>query len=131
MEDRWSYSTWRINGMNEQNAGESSDVRKAVFELLEGRAKKACFISEVCALLQGPQVGPEQIERALSDLEAEGAVIIRDHFCADPHLEGIDLRIVATIRKSESANPELNAIQEIDKAWDQWLASYLANHRCG
>jgi hypothetical protein len=131
MEDRWSYSTSRINGMNEQDAGESGDVRKAVFELLEGRAKKACFISEVCALLQGPQVGPEQIERALSALEAEGAVIIREHFCADPHLEGIDLRIVAPIRKLESPNPELSAIQEIDKAWDQWLASYLANHRCG
>src|SRR5215813_8529985 len=117
--------------MNEQNAGESGDIRKAVFELLEGRAKKACFISEVCALLQGPLVGRELIERALSDLEAEGTVIIRDHFCADPHLEGIDLRIVAPIDKLESANPELKAIQEIDKAWDQWLASYLANHRCG
>ena len=131
MEDSWSYPTSRINGMNEQDAGESGDVRKAVFELLEGRAKKACFISEVCALLQGPQVGPEQIERALSDLEAEGAVIIREHFCADPHLEGIDLRIVALIDKSEHANPEFSAIQEVDKAWDQWLASYLANHRCG
>ena len=131
MEDRWSYPTSRINGMNEQDAGESGDVRKVVFELLKGRAKKACFISELSALLQGPQFGPELIERALSDLETEGAVIIRDHFCADPHLEGIDLRIVAPIDKLESANPELKAIQEIDKAWDQWLASYLANHRCG
>jgi hypothetical protein len=116
--------------MNEQSADQSGDIRKAVLELLDSREKKACFTSEVFALLQGPHVGVEQIDRALSDLEADGIIIIRDHFCADPHLEGIDLRIIALIDKVESANPELSAIHEIDKAWDQWLASYLANHRC-
>ena len=117
--------------MNEQSLDQSSGVRKAVLELLESREKKACFTSEVFALLQGLHVGVEQIDRALSDLETNGIIIIRDHFCADPHLEGIDLRIVALVDKGESKNPELSAIHEIDKAWDQWLASYLANHRCG
>ena len=117
--------------MNEQSADQPGEVRKAVLDLLESREKKACFTSEVFALLQGPQVGVEQIEGALTALETEGVIIIRDHFCADPHLEGIDLRIIAPIDKIESANPELSAIHEIDKAWDQWLASYLANHRCG
>ena len=116
--------------MNEQSINQMSDAKKAVFELLENRAKKACFISEVRALLQGPRFGADEVERALSDLEAEGAVIIRDHFCADPHLEGIDLRIVAPINKGESTSPEMSAIHEIDKTWDQWLAAYLADHRC-
>ena len=28
------------------------------------------------------------MEQALAELEAEGVVMIRDHFCADPHLAG-------------------------------------------
>jgi hypothetical protein len=116
--------------MNEQSVNQVNDAKKAIFELLESRAKKACFISEVRAWLQGSHISAEQIEPALSALEAEGAVLIRDHFCADPHLEGIDLRIVAPIDKAESTDPELTAIRKIDKAWDQWLTAYLANHRC-
>ncbi len=115
--------------MDEQGTNQMSDTKKAISELFESRAKKACFISEVRALLQGPRVRAE-IELALRDLETEGVVIIRDHFCADPHLDGIDLRIVAVVDRAVSTNPELSAIHEIDKAWDQWLASYLANHRC-
>src|SRR5947208_2733302 len=65
------------------------------------------------------------------EVDTEGLVIIRYHFCADPHLDGIDLRIVAVVDRAVSTNPELSAIHEIDKAWDQWLGSYLANHRCG
>lgn len=116
--------------MSEQRPGESGDIRRELLELLENREKKACFTSEVFALLQGPHVKVEQIEQVLSHLEAEGTIIIREHFCADPHLEGIDLRIVALIDREESANPELSAIHEIDKAWDRWLSAYLANHRC-
>jgi hypothetical protein len=116
--------------MDEQGTNQMSDAKKVISELFESRAKKAYFISEVRALLQGARIGADEIELALRDLETEGAVIIRDHFCADPHLDGIDLRIVAVVDKTESTNPELSAIHEIDKAWDQWLGSYLANHRC-
>jgi len=116
--------------MDEQGTNQMSDTKKAISELFESRAKKACFISEVRALLQGPRVRADEIELALRDLEMEGVVIIRDHFCADPHLDGIDFRIVAVVDRGVSTNPELSAIHEIDKAWDQWLASYLANHRC-
>jgi hypothetical protein len=116
--------------MDERGTNQMNDTKKAISELFESRAKKACFISEVRAFLQ-EQRAADEIESVLRDLETEGVVIIRDHFCADPHLDGIDLRIVAVVNRAESTNPELSAIHEIDKAWDQWLASYLANHRCG
>ena len=56
--------------------------------------------------------------------------MIRDHFCADPHLAGIDLRIVALVESTEGDDGHRNAIREIDEAWDKWLGEYLANHRC-
>src|SRR5215469_3754062 len=55
----------------------------------------------------------------------------RDHFCADPHLEGVDLRIATLAESAGGADPQMSAIREIDNAWDKWLADYLANHRCG
>jgi hypothetical protein len=55
--------------------------------------------------------------------------MVRDHFCADPHLAGVDLRIAALV-DGQAADPETSAIRAIDAAWDRWLAEYLANHRC-
>ena len=34
---------------------------------------------------------------ALAELEAEGAVVVRENFCADPHLAEVDLRVIALI----------------------------------
>jgi hypothetical protein len=107
-----------------------SDVRKAVVELLRGRAKKARFMTEVLAALQRAKISSAEIEGTLAKLETEGVVMIRDHFCADPHLAGVDLRIVAIVDGSADENPQSSAIHEIDNAWDKWLADYLMNHRC-
>ena len=113
------------------NSGDVPDATKAIMDLLRSQSRKACFITEMRAFLDSANIDAEQIERTLSDLQAQGAVIIRDHYCADPHLDGIDLRIVGLIDDGEGEEPQLRAIREIDKAWDQWLTSYLANHRCG
>ena len=113
-------------------SGHSIDCRKAVVDVLRSRSKKARFITEVCASLQRSNLHVEQIESALAELEADGVVMIRDHFCADPHLAGVDLRIVAWVDSIEgAADAQMSAIREIDSAWDKWLADYLANHRCG
>ena len=117
--------------MSEPTTAVVSDVRKAVVELLRGRAKKARFMTEVFASLQRAKIASEDIERALAKLEAEGVVMMRDHFCADPHLAGVDLRVVALVEAIDGTDPQLSAIHEIDNAWDKWLADYLANHRCG
>ncbi len=117
--------------VNERAKGVFSDVRKAIIELLRGRSRKARFLTEVSASLQRSNVNARELERALTELEAEGAVMIRNHFCADPHLAGVDLRIVAIVESVEGTDPQLSAIREIDNAWDKWLADYLSNHRCG
>src|SRR5438067_11516509 len=105
--------------MDEQGTNQMSDTKKAISELIESRAKKACFIFEVRALLQGPRVRADEIELALRDVETEGVVIMRDHFCADPELEGIDLWMVVLVDRAGCANPELSEIHELDEAWDQ------------
>jgi hypothetical protein len=117
--------------MSETSTDPSGSAKRAVIELLQSRGKKARFITEVRVALERGGHGVEEIEKALSELEAEGIVMIRDNFCADPHLVGVDLRIVALIESTEGADPQLSAIREIDKAWDKWLGEYLANHRCG
>jgi hypothetical protein len=117
--------------MNEQSNVDSTGVKKAVVDALRHRAKKARFITELAATLKRSRIGIKQMEQALSELQAEGVVMIRDHFCADPHLEGVDLRIATLAESADGADPQVSAIREIDNAWDKWLADYLANHRCG
>jgi hypothetical protein len=117
--------------VSERTSANFRDVRKAIIDLLRGRSKKARFVTEICASLQRLDLQAQQVERMLAQLEAEGAVLIRDHFCADPHLAGVDLRIVGLVDKIEGEDAQMHAIGEIDRAWDKWLADYLANHRCG
>jgi hypothetical protein len=117
--------------VSEPSNANFSDARRAVLEFLRSRSKKARFMTEVYAALRRAKIGTEEADRALGELEAKGVVMIRDHFCADPHLAGVDLRVVALVENVGNADPQLSAIHEIDSAWDKWLADYLANHRCG
>jgi hypothetical protein len=107
------------------------DARQAVIGLLRSRAKKARFTTELAVTLGRMNIEKDEMEEALTGLEREGVVMIRDHFCADPHLAGVDLRLVALVESIDGADAQLSAIREIDSAWDKWLGEYLANHRCG
>jgi hypothetical protein len=117
--------------MNEQSNVGPRETQKAIIDVLRSRGKKARFITEMAAALGRSQIDKKQMEQALSDLHAEGIVMIRDNFCADPHLAGVDLRVVALIESIDGADAQLNAIREIDSTWNKWLGEYLANHRCG
>ena len=117
--------------MKEQSNVSGSSAKKAVVEVLRGRTKKARFMTEVVASLRRFNVGEDEMEQALAELQAEGAVIVRDNFCADPHLAGVDLRVVALVDSANGADAQLAALHEIDLAWSKWLGEYLANHRCG
>jgi len=117
--------------MNEQANFDLAGAKRAVVEALRQRSKKARFMTEVMAALQRFKIGKDELERALSDLQAEGVVIVRDNFCADPHLANVDLRVAALVDESEGANAQVAALREIDLAWNKWLGEYLANHRCG
>ena len=117
--------------MNEQSNVGLTGAKKAVIDALRNRAKKARFTTELAVALQRARVGKEEMEQALAELQTEGVVMIRDHFCADPHLAGVDLRVVALVESIDGADAQLSAIREIDSTWNKWLGEYLANHRCG
>ena len=109
-----------------------SDRRNNVLELLRKRKRQALFVHELCATLrQAHGASISDIERALAELEADGAVVVRDHYCADPHLEGVDLRVVALVEPSAGEDALLQSIRASEDTWNDWLAMYLANHRCG
>ena len=109
----------------------SQDARRSVIDLLRSRNKKARFMTELYASLRRSNIEPEATDRALADLETEGGVMIRDHFCADPHLTGVDLRVIALVESIEGEDAQMRAIRSIDEIWNRWLNEYLANHRCG
>jgi len=117
--------------MNEQSNVGFSGAKKAVVDALRQRAKKARFMTEVVAALRRFNVGKDEMEQALSELQGDGVVIVRDNFCADPHLANVDLRVAALVDEAAGADAQLVALREIDSAWNKWLGEYLANHRCG
>ena len=108
-----------------------ASAKNAVVEILSARGKKARFATEVLAGLRRSNVGKAEMDRALGELEAEGVLILRDHFCADPHLAEVDLRVVALVEPALGEQAHAAALREIDLAWNKWLGEYLANHRCG
>lgn len=109
----------------------AADVKKALTDFLRSRSKKAPFVTELYAAIRRSIIDTKATDQALAELEREGAVMVRDHFCADPHLIGVDLRIVALVESIDGTDAQLSAIRLIDAAWNKWLSEYLANHRCG
>jgi len=108
-----------------------ANARAAVLSALRHRSKKARFMTEVAAFLRRSNIDKDEMEQALAELQAEGAVIVRDHFCADPHLAGVDLRVAVSLDDTKGTDAQMAALHEIDLVWDKWLSDYLANHRCG
>ena len=88
-------------------------------------------MTELYAALGKIAINAAKIDHALAELESEGAVMVRDHFCADPHLASVDLRVITVVESREGEDPQLGAIRRIDETWNKWLNEYLANHRCG
>lgn len=106
-------------------------VPDVVLKMLRSRNAKARFVTELYASLAKTGIAEAEAQHALAQLEHDGAVMVRDHFCADPHLAGVDLRVVTVVEAEHNDDPQLGAIRRIDEAWNKWLNEYLANHRCG
>ena len=117
--------------MNKRTNENLVSAKKAIVDALGNRAKKARFMTEVGVSIQRLGIGKEEMEDALTALEAEGLVVVRDNFCADPHLAEVDLRVAALVDNPNDAAAQVAALHEIDLAWNKWLGEYLANHRCG
>jgi hypothetical protein len=108
-----------------------ASAKSAVIDVLSVGGKKACFATELLAGLRRHNVGKDEMDRALVELEADGTVVLRGHFCADPHLAEVDLRVIALVDTGRGDEAHAAALQQIDLAWNKWLCEYLANHRCG
>jgi hypothetical protein len=120
--------------MNDESAETRDNIKKikaVVLRTLESRGKKARFVTELSAALARSALGAETLERVLAELATEGIIMVRNHFCADPHLAEVDLRVAALVQSDAGADAQMSAIRAIDEAWDMWLTEYLANHRCG
>jgi len=117
--------------MAEQANGDLANTKQAVVDVLNRGAKKALFATELLAGLRRFKLGKVELDQALADLEAEGALVVRDNFCADPHLAEVDLRVIALLEPGLGDQSHAAALHEIDNAWNKWLGEYLANHRCG
>jgi len=112
------------------------DVESAIVEILERAPRRARFVTELAQQLQRANLGAASLESELGKLEASGRVLVREQFCADPHLEDTDLRIVALVWTAPGGatpvdDPQARAVGDIEAVWDRWLADYLSNHRCG
>jgi len=108
-----------------------SEIRKIVLACLRQRAPRALFVTELAtALRKAHGVSASDIDRALAALETDWSVVIRDHYCADPHVVGTDLRIVALVELDAEDEGQMQAIREAEATWHEWLAEYMANHRC-
>ncbi|HKY08394.1 MAG TPA: hypothetical protein VJQ55_09135 [Candidatus Binatia bacterium] len=114
-----------------ENSAIDKAARDTILSLLGIRNAKARFLTEVYAAIEKSRIDRSAADGALAELEREGAVMVRDHFCADPHLAGVDLRVATIVEAEPGEDPQLSAIRRIDEAWNKWLSEYLANHRCG
>ena len=108
-----------------------ASTKIAVVEVLNVGGKKARFATELLAGLRRHNVAKDEMDRALVELEAEGTVVVRENFCADPHLAEVDLRVIGLVDTGRDDKAHAAALQQIDLAWNKWLGEYLANHRCG
>jgi len=117
--------------MNQKTNIGLASAKNAVIDVLSGRGKKALFATELLAGLRRYNLSKDAMDQALVELEAENVIVLRDHFCADPHLAEVDLRVIALLEPARGDDAHAAALHEIDLAWNKWLGEYLANHRCG
>jgi hypothetical protein len=110
---------------------QQKEPRQAVGDFLRARDRRARFMTELYAALGKFSISRDETGRAVAELDEAGTVMVRDHFCADPHLAGVDLRVVAWVESQGGEDAQLDAIRRIDETWNKWLNEYLANHRCG
>jgi hypothetical protein len=98
-----------------------SPVGEQVLSTLQRNHPPALFVSELAAKVRSPELEP-----ALAELQAANSVLVSSYPAPDPHLEGLDLRIVALVPEAG----EISAVESSATVWSDWLRQFLANHRC-
>jgi hypothetical protein len=98
-----------------------SVVREQLLSVLGRSHPPALFVSELAAKVPSPELEP-----ALAELEAAHSVVVSRYPAPDPHLEGLDLRIVALVPEAGDSA----AVEASSTLWAGWLRQFLATHRC-
>jgi len=69
-----------------------SEIRQHVLTCLRKRERRALFVTELAtALRKAHGISVSAMEQALAALAVDWTVVMRDHYCAAPYLEGADL----------------------------------------
>jgi hypothetical protein len=103
-------------------------VDEDILRVFEGRGTGALFVTELAHALRTSET---DLNVDLDRLSERGAVLISEHAIPDPHLEGIDLRIVAPVADDKPrAEAEARASNAAESLWNKWLAGFLSSHRC-
>jgi hypothetical protein len=110
----------------------SNALQADIAAFLQARPGKARFVPEILAALTQAGASAVEVEMALGKMERAGTIIVRANYCADPHLEGVDLRVASLVEGAPTeGDPQSRAIAAIEATWQRWVGEYLANHRCG
>jgi len=97
-------------------------MTEQVLYLLSNQHPPALFFSELAAKLPGGSA----LEPTVKELEAQHAVLVSSFPAPDPHLDGLDLRIVALVPPAG----DVSALEASASLWADWLRQFLATHRC-
>ena len=90
------------------------------------------LVSSLMGTMRRRNADRADVEQALAELESRPAILVREHYCGDPHLDGADLRVAAVIENQDDPehDPIAEAAARIESVWQGWLSEYLSNHTC-
>lgn len=110
-------------------ADTQAEARQQVRDVLDSASGQACFANELFDALRQHGLGQDAAETAVADLARAREIVVRRNYCADPHLDGADLRTVARVTAADetAAQAAADAAQQL---WARWLSGYLSAHRC-
>jgi hypothetical protein len=106
----------------------SAIAADAILDVFRPGRPPAIFVTELAHALNVPPAQPEFLA-ALERLQENGTIIISSNEPPDPHLSGIDLRIVAHVL-GETVAARGAATLAAQTCWRGFLAMFLASHRC-
>lgn len=105
------------------------DACRAALDVLAAAPRRAMFATELATRLAEAGCGPADTAEALAAADSAGRLVVVPHELGDPHLAGIDLRVVALAvdRRTDSRQ---DARHRADAYWAEFLREFLATHRC-
>jgi hypothetical protein len=99
-----------------------------ILEAFRARGSSAMFVTELAQALHLSPSLPALLT-ALEQLNENGSIVITSYASPDTHLADIDLRVIAPV-PDETPRARAVATAAAQRYWSQFLAMFLASHRC-